>query len=81
MTIPAEAITVEMVEVAHEADIAGAEYGRYRRIIAALWPLIAAAERETIRDSAYGGGTFTINGRRYYHVPADLLAEDGGDPA
>ena len=54
---PWEAIPPEMVEAAHEAEtITGSQYGRYRQIIAAVWPLIAAAERERIRQLAIKHG-------------------------
>jgi hypothetical protein len=36
-------ITAEMVEAIHDADISGGIHGRYQRMIAAVWPLIAAA--------------------------------------
>lgn len=50
--VPPQAITAEMVEAAHDADIAGGKHGRYRRIIAAVWPHLAAAEREACAQLA-----------------------------
>lgn len=49
------------------------------RVIAAQ---AAAAERERIRCArarfgADDNGEFSINGRKYYYVPADLLRQDG----
>jgi hypothetical protein len=75
MTMAEAELPIEMVAAAHDAEISGGEHGRYRRIITAVWPLIAAAERERILarlKQLPGGALFSR---------ADLLAILGTDTA
>ena len=84
---PWEAIPPEMVEAAHEAEtITGSQYGRYRQIIAAVWPLIAAAERERLaqlldaKGDEIGRDTFdSVSvpiGAAAFHDAADFIRQE-----